>query len=228
VLLAVAAASFVGGPALVDRVTALISSPLSASGQQRVSRMLTDTTGRGAASVVGFLALLWSATGLVRGLDRAFDEIYHSGVETSMRRQARNALVVLGGVGAAVGLVVGLAVGLSTLSVAGLPFDLLGPPSAVVVLTLVFLPIYYVLPPVATSVRGVLPGAAVAAVGWVVLQYGFRIYAANAGRYAAYGLIGGILLFLTWLYLASVVILLGAAVNAVASGVRVRVTSRPP
>jgi membrane protein len=96
----------------------------------------------------------------------------------------------------------------------------LGTLALVVVLALSFLPIYYVLPPVEVSVREALPGAVVAAVGWVLLQVGFRVYAANAGRYAAYGLIGAVLLFVTWLYFASIGVLLGAAVNAVRRGRR--------
>jgi membrane protein len=88
----------------------------------------------------------------------------------------------------------------------------------VVVLTLAFLPMYFVLPPVDVTLGEVLPGAAVAAVGWVLLQVAFRIYAANAGQFEGYGLIGGVLLFVTWLYFASIVVLLGAAVNAVRGG----------
>jgi len=55
----------------------------------------------------------------------------------------------------------------------------------------------------------------VAAVGWVILQIGFQVYASNASQYAVYGLIGTVLLFVTWLYFASMFILLGVAVNAV-------------
>lgn len=85
----------------------------------------------------------------------------------------------------------------------------------VAVITVALLPVYYVLPPVDVALWSALPGAVVAAGGWVLLQLGFRVYAANAGQYAAYGLIGAVLLFVTWLYFASIVVLLGAVVNAV-------------
>lgn len=71
------------------------------------------------------------------------------------------------------------------------------------------------LPPVDASIREVLPGVAVAAGGWVLLQIGFQLYATTASRYGAYGMIGAALLFVTWLYFASIVVLLGGAVNAV-------------
>jgi membrane protein len=214
-LLAVTIASFVGGQALADRVVSLLGRQLSPSGRQTVTRMFTNTAGRGAASVVGTLTLAWSATNLFRGLDQVFDEVYLNESDTSLLEQVWNALVVGLGIALAVALVVGVGVVLSILPVRVPVVDLLGTVALVVVLVLVFLPIYYVLPPVDVSVREVLPGASIAAIGWVLLQVGFRMYAPTTGRYGAYGVIGAVLLFVTWLYFASIVVLSGAAVNAV-------------
>ncbi|GAB3669740.1 YihY/virulence factor BrkB family protein [Halopiger thermotolerans] len=222
VLLAVAVASFVGGQALADRVTNMLSQQLSSSGQRIVTQALTNTTGRAAASVIGFLALTWSALKLFRGLDQAFDEVYADEVDASLLEQIRDALVVVVGIALAVALVVAVGVVLSVFPLQ-LPFaNVFGTLALIVVLAVAFLPIYYVLPPVDVSLREVVPGTVVAAVGWVVLQIGFRIYASNASRYAAYGLIGAILLFVTWLYFAGIVLLLGAAVNAVRRGAKMK------
>ena len=219
-LLAVAVASLVGGQALANRVTSILSQQLSSSGQQIVRQTLTNTTGRAAASVVGFLTLTWSALKLFRGLDQAFDEVYADEVDASLLEQVRDALVVIIGIALAVALVVAVGAALSILKLQ-IPFiNVLGTLVLIAVLMLALLPIYYVLPPVDVSLREVLPGAATAAVGWVLLQVGFRIYASNAGRYAAYGVIGAVLLFVTWLYFASIVVLLGAAVNAVRRGAK--------
>ena len=219
-LLTVAVATFVGGEAFAERVAELLRQQLSASGQDTVIDTLTDTAGRGVASVVGFIALAWSGLKFFRGLDQAFDEVYRDEVETTMLEQIRNGLVVALGVLLAIVLVVAVGVVLSVLQVQ-IPFaNLLGMLALLVVLTLAFLPIYYVLPPTDVSLAEVLPGAVLAAVGWVVLQFAFRIYATNAGTYGAYGIIGAILLFVTWLYFASIVVLLGAAVNAVRRDVR--------
>lgn len=217
-LLAMAVASFVGGQALAERMSSMLSQQLSSSGQQIVMQTLSNTTGRGAASVVGFLALTWSALKLFRGLDQAFDEVYTDEIESSFLEQVRDGLVVILGIALAVALIVAVGIVLSVLPLQ-IPFiNVLGTLVLAVVLILAFLPIYYVLPPVDLSLREALPGAVVAAVGWVLLQVGFRIYASNAGRYAAYGLIGAVLLFVTWLYFASLVVLVGAAVNAVRQG----------
>ncbi|MEF8937804.1 MAG: YhjD/YihY/BrkB family envelope integrity protein, partial [Halovenus sp.] len=69
-------------------------------------------------------------------------------------------------------------------------------------------------PPVAMTLRAVLPAALVAVVGLVLLQELFGLYAAQASQYQAYGFVGAILLFLLWLYFGSFILLAGATVNA--------------
>lgn len=214
-LLAVSIASFVGGEAMADRVVDMLSQQLSSSGQNLIRDALANTAGRGVASVVGFVTLTWSSSRLFRGIDQAFDEVYMDTVDTSLLEQIRNAVVVMVGIALAIALVVVSGIVLSVLPLE-VPFiNLLGTVILLVVLVAAFFPIYYVLPPLEVTLREVLPGAAFAAVGWMLLQIGFRIYATHAGEYAAYGAIGAALLFVTWLYFASIVLLVGAALNAV-------------
>jgi membrane protein len=79
------------------------------------------------------------------------------------------------GLALAIGLVVAVGVALAVLTLEVPLVGVLGPLLLVAVLAVTFLPMYYVLPPVEVSVREVLPGAVAAAVGWVVLQTGFRL-----------------------------------------------------
>jgi membrane protein len=59
------------------------------------------------------------------------------------------------------------------------------------------------------------PGSAFAGVGWLLLTLGFGLYVRTFGRYdAAYGSLGGVVALLTWLYLSSYVLLLGAELNS--------------
>lgn len=74
------------------------------------------------------------------------------------------------------------------------------------------------MPPVDVRLREAVPGTAFTVAGWVLLQAGFQLYATIASGYRAYGLLGTVLLFLAWLYFASVLVLLGATINAVLSG----------
>lgn len=59
------------------------------------------------------------------------------------------------------------------------------------------------------------PGSAVVAMLWLLLTIGFGIYVADLGNYnATYGSLGAVAVTLTWLYLSSYVLLLGAELNS--------------
>lgn len=59
------------------------------------------------------------------------------------------------------------------------------------------------------------PGSVGAAVLWLALTIGFGVYVANFGNYnATYGSLGAVVVTLTWLYLSSYVLLLGAELNS--------------
>jgi hypothetical protein len=94
----------------------------------------------------------------------------------------------------------------------------LAPLPLAVVLTVAFFPMYVVFPDVDVTFREAAPGAAFAALGWTALAAGFGLYASNVGNFALYGLFGAALLLVTWLYLASIVIILGGVLNAVLGG----------
>lgn len=59
------------------------------------------------------------------------------------------------------------------------------------------------------------PGSLLCAVLWLGLTLGFGVYVANVGKFdATYGSLGAVAALLTWLYLASYVLMLGAELNA--------------
>jgi len=61
----------------------------------------------------------------------------------------------------------------------------------------------------------ITPGSLIAAILWLLLTIGFGLYVADFGNYnATYGSLGAVIVFLTWLYLSSYVLLLGAEINA--------------
>ncbi|HEY9882032.1 MAG TPA: YhjD/YihY/BrkB family envelope integrity protein, partial [Thermosynechococcaceae cyanobacterium] len=60
----------------------------------------------------------------------------------------------------------------------------------------------------------ILPGAILAAIFWAVLSGLFRFYVTHFGSYnRAYGVIGAVIVLLLWLYLSSLVMLIGAQLN---------------
>ncbi|SCY31466.1 membrane protein [Microvirga guangxiensis] len=63
--------------------------------------------------------------------------------------------------------------------------------------------------------RWVTPGGIVAAVLWVAVSMLFSWYVANFGSYnETYGSLGAVIGFMTWIWLSSIVVLLGAEINA--------------
>ena len=91
---------------------------------------------------------------------------------------------------------------------------LVGNLAAFAVLVVSFVPIYYGLAPVETTLTHVAPGTLVAGSRRVRGRRGVRRRARSRGQYAAYGYLGALLLFVTALYLAAIVLLLGVVVNA--------------
>ncbi len=65
-----------------------------------------------------------------------------------------------------------------------------------------------------SSERPIMPGAILAAIFWAVLSNLFRLYVSNFGDYnRAYGAVGAVIVLLLWLYLSSLVMLLGDQLN---------------
>ena len=61
----------------------------------------------------------------------------------------------------------------------------------------------------------ITPGAVVATLLWVIVSLLFTIYVAHFNNYdATYGALGAVAVLLTWLWLSSYIVLLGAEINA--------------
>ena len=59
-----------------------------------------------------------------------------------------------------------------------------------------------------------MPGAVLAAISWAILSGLFRLYVANFGNYnKVYGAVGAVIVLLLWLYMTSLVLLLGDQLN---------------
>ncbi len=208
-------ASAVGGQELANQILDGTSDFLAPAGQEAIAGAITGEQGRGGASLAGSVVLLWSALKLFRGLDTAFSIVYKSGLDKSIIAQIVNALIVFLSILLAVlGMVV---LGTAVALLPTIPFiGYVTPLLSLIALSVVFLPMYYFMPDVdELTVRDALPGAVLAGTGWAVLQAAFGVYASNAGQYEAYGVIGGILLLLTWLYIGGILIILGAVLNSV-------------
>ncbi len=225
-LLLIAVASAVLGDAVASIVVTESRSFLTPAGQEAVASAIASAEGRTGATFLGAVVLGWSTLKVFRGLDTAFQTAYGVSEPSTLVGEISDAAVVAVGIGTGIVsmVVLGTLIAGSELlpAIADVPgIGIAGLLVLPLVLVVVFFPMYYVLPNRPVSVREAIPGTALAAVGWTVLQAGFQVYAANAGQYQVYGVLGGILLLVTWLYLAAIVVITGAVVNAVIADVTV-------
>jgi YihY family inner membrane protein len=207
-------ATVIGGAALRTAALDLAGRYLLPVGRGLVGEALANTTGRGGVTFVGSLLLLWSSLKLFRGIDTAFARIYGTPARDFLG-SLRIGVTVLAAVaiGSSGGvLLVGVVALLRT------PVALLAPLAFFVVLVAALFPVYYLTPAADVSPREALPGTLFCAGGWAGFGTAFALYATIAttsGRFALYGALGAILLLVTWFYLAGLVLLVGATVNAV-------------
>ncbi|WP_040213593.1 YihY/virulence factor BrkB family protein [Clostridium polynesiense] len=82
-------------------------------------------------------------------------------------------------------------------------------------ITLTFAALYHFAPSKKLGWMEVLPGAVTASLGWLITSLGFSFYVNNFANYSRlYGSLGAIIILLTWLYLSSVILLIGGEINA--------------
>jgi membrane protein len=76
--------------------------------------------------------------------------------------------------------------------------------------------LYWAAPNVRVPFRWLTPGSITTVVLWGLASFGLTIYFQNfAGYTEAYGVLGGVLAFVFWLYVMSLILLLGGEINAV-------------
>lgn len=216
VLLGLAAASVLGGDAFAAAVLQSIDDFLTPDAAALVGDALTSGAGRGGATALGLLVLGWSALRIFRGLNVAFSLVYDDADATSLATQIRDSVLAFGAIAVAV---LAMAALVTVLPVLDVPFPaLVRSGVTALALSALLFPLYYVFPNRNVGVREALPGAVFAGVGWTLLAMAFSLYAAYAASYRLYGVLGGVLLVLTWFYAGGYLLLLGAKLNAVLAG----------
>jgi YihY family inner membrane protein len=213
-LLGLAVATFLGGESFAEEVVAAVGTALTPQAGRLLGSALTNASGRGGATVVSLAVMVWGSLKVFRGVDTAFSRIYGTHETDSFLDSVTDAVAALGGIGLAL-------VGFAVVGSLGALFGVnvaLGGLALVPILVVAFLPLYYLFPDTPTTVRQALPGTVFAAVGWTVLATVFSLYASVAGSFQLYGVIGGVLLLVTWFYFAGQLMLVGAVLNAVLAG----------
>lgn len=207
----------IGGWFGFDRVDSLLLGAdqfLTPAALSVLGEALGDSTARGGATIVGFAVLVWSASKVFRGLDVAFSRVYGTSGHDSPGAMLIDVCIVLLGIPTAIAVTALFGVLLPWIG-GGPVGDLMSRVALLAGLVVVFFPMYYRFPDTPVSVRGALPGTMVAAVGWSLLATGFSLYVTVVVDVRLYGMLGGALLLVTWLYLGGIIIMAGAVVNTV-------------
>ena len=186
--------------------------------------------GQGAAGilfVVGLLGALWSASGYVAAFMRASNSIYDIEEGRPIWKTlplrvgltillltlvviSALAVVITGGIAKEVGGLIGLSdTAVTVWNIAKWPVLLL-------IVSFMFALLYWAAPNVKQpKFRWISPGGLLAVLGWIIASAAFAFYVSNFSSYnKTYGALGGVIVFLVWLWISNIVVLLGAEFNA--------------
>ena len=212
---------------LIDNVSTLAPGPAQDIFTDAIRNLQRSQGSAGVLFFVGLAAALWSASGYVAAFMRASNSIYdiEEGRPITKTLPVRVgltlALLVLLGI-SAIGVVLtgGLAekVG-DVVGVGGTAVDVWGYakwPVLLLIMSFLFALLYWAAPNVKQSgFRWISPGGLLAVIGWVIGSLVFAFYVANFGSYnKTYGALGGVIIFLLWLWISNIMVLLGAEFNA--------------
>jgi membrane protein len=211
---------------LVGRLSGVVPPEALTLLDESLTRALENASGGIALIVVGAGLALWTATGAMGGLMRGLNRVYDQRENRPFVRQRLYALAMLGCVVIAFALVFVLLILGPVLS--GWVGDVLDAERAVGWIWWIaqwpvllgglfacFAAVLYLGPNrEPRQLRLITPGAAVAVVIWLAASGLFALYVSLFGSYnKAWGSLAAVIIFLTWLWLSSLALLLGAEVN---------------
>jgi membrane protein len=212
---------------LLDNIKTAAPGPAKEIFTGAIESLQRDKGGAGVLFAVGLLGALWSASGYVAAFMRASNSIYEVPegrpiYKTVPTRLAITLILVLllavsalmvvftGGLAEQAGSVIGVST--SFLDV----WDIAKWPVLLLLVSLMLSILYYGAPNVRQpGFRWVTPGGVVAVVLWLIASAAFAFYVANFSSYnKTYGTLGGVIVFLTWLWITNLAVLFGAELNA--------------
>jgi membrane protein len=212
---------------LIDNLGSVAPGPAQEIFTNAIKNLQGDQGAAGVLFVVGLLGALWSASGYVGAFMRASNSIYDIDegrpvwktlpVRVSLTlvllvllAVTTLAVVLTGGLAEKVGDLIGLG------DTAVTAWNIAKWPVLLLVVSLMFALLYWAAPNVKQpGFRWVSPGGILAVVGWLIASGAFAFYVGNFGSYnKTYGALGGVIVFLVWLWISNIMILLGAEFNA--------------
>ena len=211
---------------LIDNLTQLAPSSAHKIVNGALENLQNGRSAAGVAFVVGLVLALWSASGYIGAFIRASNQIYEvregrpfyklrpmqmavTFVMVMLLVVGALAVVISGPILDSVGSVIGLGGTAKTV------FSIVKWPMIALVVTLMFSVLYYAAPNVKQpAFRWITPGGVLAIVVWVIASAAFALYTQNFPNNKTYGAFGGVIFFLTWLWISNIAVLFGQELNA--------------
>jgi membrane protein len=212
---------------LIDNLQELSPGPAQEILTNAISNLQESQGAAGLIFLIALAGALWSASGYVAAFMRASNSIYdiEEGRPIYKTLPVRLGLtcvllvllaiiaigvVVTGGLAAKAGDLLG--VGDTAVDV----WQIAKWPVLLILVSFMFALLYWAAPNVKhPRFQWVSPGGLLAVVGWVIASAAFAFYVSNFGSYnKTYGALGGVIIFLIWLWLSNIMVLLGAEFNA--------------
>jgi membrane protein len=212
---------------LIDNLGAVAPGPAKQIVTSAVQNLQRNSGAAGVLFIVGIAGALWSASGYVAAFMRASNAIYDVGegrpiwktvptrvlttlVLLIMLAAVTIAVTLTGGLAQQVGKLVGIGDAAVTV------WDIAKWPVILAVVITMFAILYWAAPNVKhPRFRWISPGGVVGVLLWILASAAFAFYVANFASYnKTYGALGGVIVFLVWLWISNIAILLGAEFNA--------------
>ena len=212
---------------LLDNLKAFTPGPAKDILTNAVTGVSRSQGSSGILFVVGLALALWSASGYVAAFMRAANSIWDAPegrpiwktlpvrlgvtvVTVVVLAAGAIAVVVSGPVAQRVGDLLGLG------SAAVTAWEIAKWPALVLLFGLLLSILYYAAPNVVhPGFRWVTPGGVLAIIVWIAASAAFALYVAAFSSYnKTYGSLGGVIVFLIWLWVSNIAILLGAEFDA--------------
>jgi membrane protein len=212
---------------LTDTVSELGPSTAASTFQGPIESITSNRGAAGVLFVVGVVAALWSASSYVSAFSDACNTIYEVDEgrpfwKLKPLQLAVTFVLILLAAGVALALVLsgplvsalGSSLGIGDTALTAWRFAKW--PAMILLVLLIFSVLYYTAPNARVrGVRWVTVGALAALLAWVLASVVFAVYVANFGSYdKTYGTLGGVVVFLLWMWITNMAILLGAELNA--------------
>jgi membrane protein len=212
---------------LIDNLGTVAPGPAKDIVTSALENLQKNQGAAGILFIVGLATALWSASGYVAAFMRASNAIYDVGegrpIWKTLPTRVLTTLVLLvmlaivavgvtftGGLAKQAGNVLGLG------SSAVQAWDIAKWPVILIVVMTMFAILYWASPNVKhPKFRWITPGSIAGVLLWIIASAAFALYVASFASYnKTYGALGGVIVFLVWLWISNIAVLLGAELNA--------------